>query len=488
VSPAVVQILLMVGIPLLLGTGILRVIGISSRCDRLAFVGWSWITGSLATGAVMFIWLCLDPDFERFVFVQVLMIVAGSLLLYVGERIHPFADRPLEHDDAPRWERILFGAVVTFVLLLTAVRILVHDLMPVFEHDEGSFWSLKAKALFLSGGFGPAFRELVSFPNFSHNMDYPPLSPLLQVFVFAHAGEVTHVANRLPIQLCAPAVILVLASGLRRGVRPAIAAALLLVFSASSGLQNVALRAEGDLMVTLGFLVAFDAWIRWRRTDDGIWLRLCAIAVAFLLWSKHEGLLLTGAGLGALAIAALRAPRPALARLRPRTGHLWLLLPIAAIASTRILNSLNETSNWVTAGAEGESPFSILVASFVANTGEVLSFFANRVVFAPGHSGLVIPCLFLLVLAFPLRLWKSELRYPTLALLLAMAGYLLVFIGLLSEMARLLHLSAGRLAFHLVPSIILWIGAASGLLFPTLRSRWVNGPAPTAGSNSLQDG
>jgi len=50
-------LLIMLGAPLMLGAGIVRAIGVSSRDGRLAFIGWAWMAGSFAL--VLFIDIAL---------------------------------------------------------------------------------------------------------------------------------------------------------------------------------------------------------------------------------------------------------------------------------------------------------------------------------------------------------------------------------------------------------------------------------------------
>ena len=59
-----VQLLPLLLVPLLVGAGLLRALGIGYRTDRLAFVGWAWLTGSLASAALTLAWLLADKPMD----------------------------------------------------------------------------------------------------------------------------------------------------------------------------------------------------------------------------------------------------------------------------------------------------------------------------------------------------------------------------------------------------------------------------------------
>ncbi|MEW6071219.1 MAG: hypothetical protein AB1726_01310 [Planctomycetota bacterium] len=471
------QLLLLVAIPLFLGAGLLRAIGIGYRTDRLAWLGWCWVAGSLGTGAIVFAWMLLEPDFADVHGVQLLLAALGAMLLFAGRARIPLIPPAPDGPAAPRAERILFAAVVGFVVLLCAERSLVASLAPVHENDEAFFWALKAKALFLRGGFGPAYGELIRDPNFAYNLDYPPLNPFLQTWVFAQAGEVTHFANRLPFQFFLLALVLILAGGLRRVVRPAFAAVLLLLLASMEGMRTFALRAEGDLMVAVGALTTLDAWWRWRRTGVPSWLGLAALGATLMVWSKHEGFFLCCAVLGAGAAGAIGQPGRIRSVLRPRRRALWLLPPLTALASIWILNAgYDAANNFLANRRTAHSLPTLVFTQFPRHIGEVVRFFVARILLLPAHSNLALPGFFFLLLAFPRRLWRSDLRGPAIALILALVGYVLIFVGLPLNIPKILRLSAGRVVFHIVPAALLWLAYATALLFPP-----ASGKAPKPG-------
>lgn len=463
------QLLVLLGLPLLLGAGILRAIGIFARHDRLAYLGWCWLTGGLGTGIAVFLWMWCAPNFEHSGRFQLLLCGIAVALWGRGSRRKCETATIPERNRAPRLERLLFALVVAFALFLVFERLTAQSAIPVMADDEAQFWALKAKALFLEGGFNEEFRGLITKPIHSSNVDYPPLNPLLQTLVFAQAEEVTCIENRMPILLFAPTLVLICAAALREVVRPAVAAGFLLLLVSCAPMHNLVLHAESDLMAAVGVVATFDAWRRWRRDGSIVWLRLLAIALAFLLWTKHEGLMLFCAMAGAAFLASPRRALLGIFRLRPRLDALWIFLPVALVASTWLVNGwLDAENNFLRNEARNEPLAELILTQFGERYATVLAYFRDRIALAPRHSNLIFPLFFLFLVAFPRRIWRSDLRWPAVAIVLGILGFLIIFTGLPHDIHWHLRTAAPRVAFHLIPVTLLWVAWAAGSFLPGL--------------------
>ena len=162
-----------------------------------------------------------------------------------------------------RAERLLFLAVVALLLLHGLDVATARNALPILAGDEGNIWTAKAKVLHVAiDSIGPAFREEASL--FVQHPDYPLLNPLLQLGVFEIAGRLTAADSRLPIQAVMLALIVLTASSLRRHVRPAVAAAMLLALFTTDMSRFLTGSAYADNLVMFGTLAAVDAWSRFR--------------------------------------------------------------------------------------------------------------------------------------------------------------------------------------------------------------------------------
>jgi hypothetical protein len=469
VSPA--ALVSLYGAPLVAGAGLLRWIGVRVRKDPLAFIGWSYVCGVLLTGALLGIWLVLGWPL-RAAFLAPTLCVGGLLLLGTARRAKP--SPPVQDERRFPWFEELLVPLVLLGAIASQLEISwVASRVPILLGDEAAIWSAKAKALFVAAGFNERLRVFLADSSIQHP-DYPILNPLLQVWAFAHAGEITHAFNRLPLQGLAVALLLILAGALRRHVRPALAAALLLILAGqvtgSSGLAHSRF-ADADLMIAVGFLVAVDACLRYLAHKDLAWWRLFALALAFLVASKQEGLLLAVALWLAWLFAASVGERSARAGLRVGRSAVWLLGPPAIVALTWGFNLSMHLENDMISGHGSGGLFSLVFTQFGERFPRVFKFFAEEVYLNASRTRLAVACFLGLLLVFPRRAGGGTLLVPTVALLLGLAGYQLALIGSHQPLEWHLATAGERLVNHMVPAIVVWIAAASARLFPGLSAR-----------------
>ncbi len=478
-------LLSLIGVPFVLGAAVLRALGIVARTDRVAWAGWSWMVGSLAIGLILFVWLWTGPDMTTATVPVAVAIglAAAAALLSRGRSLVPRSRAP----PAPAWESWLFRLALAFVLVVTTERVLEGSLLAVVKGDEASFWAFRAKILFHEGGFGAGYAEGVRAYELAQ-ADYPLLNPLLQLWAFIHAGRITHVVNRIPIQLFSVALVLVLSGGLRRATRPGFAAGLLLLLPAMHEALFGAKTAYSDVPVALGALVTLDCWLRWREDRHGGWIGLGSLALAFPLWCKYDGLLVLGGILGAACIWLIASRR---ARFGGRAGaRLWWILPPAAVlALTWSVNAHFGAANLLLTSRVRATPsapnpegsfITLFFERFAERIGPILRYFGERIVLDPSQSQFVfIVFAILVVVGASARGLRSHLGLSAVALALAFSGAMLVFVGTPMKLDWHMETAATRVAFQFVPAILLWIGAASGKWMaegPTMLSRYVAWP------------
>ena len=452
-------------VPLALGTGALRAVGIRFATDRLAYFGWAWLAGALGTAAIELVWLMLGLGTRSPVPLTIAVLAAAAAFHVWGRRRPSAGASPVR---APALERAFFAASVAGVLVLSAQRVLVGSVKAIIENDEAIFWSYRAKVLFQCGGFGGAYGTYLAQQR-PPNGDYPLLNPLLQLWVFIQSGEVTDVLNRVPIQLCSLALVLCLAAGLARVTRPGIAGLLLLLPFTNYELAAAARYAHADVMVALGITVALDAYLRWRADARSAWVALASLGAAFALWSKHDAELYVLAFLAAALALNLGRARQLAAFLRP-SRLAWCLPPLAVLAFTWAHNAWFDASNDFMSGSTPDAPFPVLLArQFSDRSPQVLAHFWREVLLDPrsNYALLVVP---LLAVIAPRSLWRSPAGVPVLALLFGFAGVTLIFVGIPRDLDWILRTASGRVAAQLLPAAVLVLAALAGELSELLRS------------------
>lgn len=460
------QLLWALGLPWALGLAILEALDVRRRAGTLLWLGAGWCCGALLLSIGVFVSAAFGsaPRLALFVPLQLLGI---GLSLWRARR------RPPADEAAPPWNRparLLFGLALAAALTASADRMQRSLTTPIHRSDEAHLWASRARLLHESDGFTPAyaaqFERRIEVPGgrvgfFVQHPDYPHLGPCLQAWIYAVAGRVTWTENRLPLELFGPALLLLLAGLLRRAVRWPIAAGLPLLVSLAFPFQQALSIAYVDLAVAAGLLLASVGWLWLRERGEPRWLALFAGGLALMLFAKHEGALLSLAlGLACAVdrwrLGVLRAaPRP------PPSAWAWLLLPLACAASVWGFNSAFEFRNDLLSENPSGQPFLLLFVGQAAERGPaVVAYFARLLLLdLPQHLGLPAALLALLLLRGR-QLLASPALVPTLSVLLAGAGFAIVFVGTPHDLTWHLDTAAYRVLFQLLPTAAL----ASALL------------------------
>ncbi len=462
----------------LLGTSLLGFFGLRFRKDPLAYPGWALGTGALGTGLLVFGWLWFHPQTQTPLIPDLMIggvIALLSVLAWIKrtkEQDHPNPEPSFRPGSGPnpvvRMEHWFFGLVVLFVVSAVLLRIASASLEPMIANDEAGIWSQKAKVLWLARGFNdtyPRFLDLWPTPQ----KDYPLLNPLLQIFEFAHWGRITLIANRLPMQALSLGTVFVLAAGLRRRLRPSLAALILLMVASWRLFAWDSFEGDGEVLVVLGSVMALDGWLRFRLDDDKAALPLLATGLSILAWSKNEALMITASLVVAALILGLlhllrRRPIP-----KPGKALLVLLPPLLILGLGRAVNAhFGFESPW--ARDPRGTLLDFFLRQFSSYSPIVLRYFWEEVFFYARHSGFVALAFLLWVLAFPRKtLGNWTIALPGLGLMGTWVAVMAVFIATPAEVHWHLITAAGRVAFQTMPACALLLAGAVGVVNEGLR-------------------
>ncbi len=452
------------GVPLLLGFGLVARLGPKRDLDALAWTGFAVLCGWLGTGLFYFAWLLLGFSVTPTI-PAVVLSACGLWLLYPRFRD---ARKHKAGRGSPAWGPAdwVFALAVLLVMASLLDDVLRSTLLPVLQGDEANLWALRSKILYTSDGFTDGFRDLMLDGDYVYHKDYPLLDPLLQTWSYAWASGITHFGNRVVIQCVPIGAVLALASSFRNLAGPLRATALLLILVAPAPFESLLREGVGDLLVASGLALAAAAVLRYRRTRDSGDLRLLGLSVAAMLWSKNEGLLYLIAGLcaalGALLLSRKRAGAPRFAGLRCLvTARPWrslaLWIPLAILLVHLGFNSvLGFESTW--SKHESGNLLSLFLGQFTAHLVPVLEFFAREVLFSPAQSLFLFPLLAVLSLPLLSRDQRLVERSLSLTLLFALLGLASVFIACpigTKGLPWLLQTAAQRVSFQLYPFAVL---------------------------------
>jgi hypothetical protein len=279
------------------------------------------------------------------------------------------------------------------------------------------------------------------------------------------------------------ALVLVLASALRRAAGPVLAAALLLLLVGCRRTVFLSQYAYADHMVALGALVALDGWLRFRRTGDACWWRLSCVGQAFALWSKNEAYLLVVAVAGAALLARFVLPRREDGARLARRELAFLALPaalvVAQVAHNRTFGFANDML-----GASGSPPLYVLFFTQLGERAGVVSrLMAENLAWKPAtpfpydpqvgffalrraDNNLLALVLLFVIAVCPRRVLRGERLVPGLAFLLALVGMFAAYVGSYhGSVSWHIGTSFTRVLYDVLP-------AATVLLASSLEALW----------------
>lgn len=491
-------------IPSWIGACALWWFGLRFRRDGYAFVGWSVMTGTLITGALVFAALWLGATVSTLPWITSLAAIAiGAPRPWRrGVRL-PLADEPGSargteargtegHADADRTRRgatrleawLLHGAVA-LALLWSVDRSLVANATLVTLGDEGNIWSGKAKAIMQAGGLSDALRPAL-VDHFQEptaylcHTDYPPLNPMIQLLVFAWHGEITHYQNRVPIQLQALALLLIVAASLRRIARPWVASLAVLLFASTGLVAEVFRYAAADAMVALGLLAAVDAFGRLHGSGatSAASLRhgfVAAAALGYLVWSKNEGWMLALVLLfaGACTAAARwsdRSARWGIPGARIGAAACFAFLPAVLLVGAQLaFNARYGLRNDLTAPTDGPPLWSRIFDQACEHAPWIGHYTWTYCVQRPEVTQWIFVLLLLVAALFPLRLVRRA-PLATFSLAGAILGFFLVYLGTPQDIEWHVSTSMERLLMQLLPLATLVLVSGVTAVFPELGS------------------
>jgi hypothetical protein len=503
---SIVDLLLVTATPLLLGAATLSVIGVRPGDGRLAALAWAASIGALGISILGFVSLSVGSA-PGPLWLAIAAVLGGLVWAADATRRRrqrsPSSDpqapeTPTPQTQAPdspvrgatrgAWgaDRIAMLATIALAIVLTLIRMLEAYRNPIVLNDESWIWSAKAKALYLAGGHNQELADLLSDQPepLVYHPDYPPFNPLLQLWIFRLAGGVTHAANRIPLQLLMLAMLLALAAALRHRVRGVIVAVLVLPVLASPVLVNLTRAANSDHLVALGLLIVVDGWLRWNREQRSTWWRLMALGLGILVWSKPEGWMLAACVTLALLPSLRRGAAPGMegTEIRPalllsrrkalsrreaasRREAIWLALPAALAVSSWLFNRSFGLRNDLVTDHSGASIWVLIPEQLTTRLVPVVTRFLEELLHLPtGAAVLALVALLLLLVRRQLR--ASGMLASGAALLAALLGYQLVYIGSYLELEWHLATSADRVIFQLTPAATVWVAAAIATLWP----------------------
>ncbi|HGY91187.1 MAG TPA: hypothetical protein ENK43_08460 [Planctomycetes bacterium] len=482
-------------LPLLLGQALLRTFRL--RPATLGFAAWAWPVGALTTALITLAWMTAGLDASN-------GLQAGAVAgLWLGLEAFLRGRRGREdaRDEAMPGRATSWGRRIALVVLLGIALFPAADAMlsqwgqPVFQDDDASIWTFKARILQEHGrideGLAAKLREDITG---AHHLDYPLFNPLCQVWVMGLAGTESDWAIRWPDWMFLIALVLLLFACCGDGRWAGMGWVVALVAATAPALFLPATGTKSDHWVAFGLLGVLGALDKLRREEPGAaWL--LAVGALILVWSKNEGLMLA---LCAGAAGLVLHGRHAFRWIRTRPALLLVVVASGALVAIQIaFNRTYHLENDILSGGAGKDSrplLRMLVENLPERAGAIGRAFWIHILdqkdipvargftaVKPSNHGIYGLLLGLLVI-FPRRVWRTAAGWPALTALLGLLGFFLAytvsFEGRTPEGLHWhLYTSSSRVLMQILPCMAL---AASRLL-GELPLFWNSGAAATNG-------
>ncbi|MHC4262244.1 MAG: hypothetical protein ACYSWX_06980 [Planctomycetota bacterium] len=361
-----------------------------------------------------------------------------------------------------RWSRSWFVIAALLLCAPLALELLAIQNSPSLVGDEGFVFGLKAQAIRAASGLGEGYAELLQRPTIHHS-DYPLGVPVLRAWVQAIVGGPAFVAERWPIQLLGVALIAGLFGTLARRLPPLWTLALATAVLAAESTSFVLVRAQGEVPVALGLLLAADGITRARFTRDGRWLGLCGVGLTLAMLAKNEARLWTlclALATALTVIAAHHSKRACGVRttvpLPSRRALASLALGLAAFGQVLLFNAaLGLQNDLMTAKGSGRGLVERLIADGAERASATAGHFTELLLLSVDTGGLLFVAVLVLAASRP----RVALTTPQGALVLAgwmgVGGLFVIYLVTPQPLDWHLATSARRVLWQLTPTVAL---------------------------------
>lgn len=344
---------------------------------------------------------------------------------------------------------------------------------PLAGWDAWAFWFLKGRAFYETGTVQVSTNGMILFPN----PDYPQLVPLTIAGTYAWTGDLdTLMKAWWPLLAGAAAAGLYWGPAGLVGVIPRLMGTLLLTCLPELWKHAVGYYAGyADLPLAVFTLFGGVFLYRWLRYPDMGAFSVAALFFSLAGFTKNEGIIVAGIGLGLLTVLAM---------MRRRCG--WGAALGAAACAAAIVFPWQLQRQILEIPVEFQPTWAAVTALWPQRIGPILSTLGGYLS-NPAHLNHlwpVLPVLGFAALVVAPRRWLLTLPLLLLVAAQAAAG-ILAYVGTPRELMWHLGTSIDRVVFHSVPMTLLLGTLYIGLLvdgqqpWRRLGRFWRGEPAPS---------
>jgi len=331
---------------------------------------------------------------------------------------------------------------------------------PLASYDSIAIYAVRAKAIFLAGGIPQDFFSGItqSFPNSS----YPLMLPISEAWIYAFLGRVGDLAVKIVFPLFFLAMLAVFFYAVKEFFGRKEAFIFTFILGTIPQLARFSTVGYADLILTFYFTSSFVYLFRWMKNLKTRHLALSGLLMGLALWTKTEGWAFFLSAILMLAVFCTKAFR------KDRR--------IFAKAVIFILIALMMGLPWVftvkNTGLRNEA-YDLGSLSVTSFFGSIMNFERcpriayefQKQFFGPKKWN-ILWIIFLALFFLNIKsVFKGDLLYPTLLLMLVMTGYAYSYLLMSLKEGEPINWYIGsslsRRFIHFAPLAVYWIARVS---------------------------
>ncbi|NQT06836.1 MAG: glycosyltransferase family 39 protein [Candidatus Omnitrophica bacterium] len=404
----------------------------------------------LSLSFIDFWFLGLKPTFIYillpWIVVFILLIITKRITLFRTQATRYDAEGPITFLE----KFLLFG--ISVEVIHSFFKALVK---PIEAFDSVAMYAIRAKVFFEAGGIPADFFKTITkaFPNSGH----PPMIPLAEAWIYTIMGGLNDLLVKIIFPLFFVSLIIIFYFALRGFLNRKAALIFTFILATIPQLNHYASIGYADFALTFYFTAGFIYLFKWMRGKIKSDLFISAISLAFACWVKLEGWAL-------FLCCALIFILFIMLEFRKREGFIRLitfLLIVLILASpwlfiVKSAGLENEVYKFESIGANR------FISSFtnLDRLPRILYEFQKQF-FGPKKWNIVWIIFMALFILNIKTVFRGELKYPTLLLILVIAAYGYSYLLIPLKPGEPINWNVGstlsRLFIHFTPLAVYWI-------------------------------
>jgi len=347
-----------------------------------------------------------------------------------------------------------FVGIISFEVIYAFFRTLIK---PMESYDSIAMYAFKSKIFYLGRMVPKDFFK--SFADFVPHIEYPLLIPLAEAQFYTFFGSLNDHLVKIIFPLYYVALLAIAYSICRRSLNRRAALFFTFLLATIPQVTDFATNGYADIPFAFYCSASFFYLYLWLKDKRRAVLALSFIFSVFAIWTKAEGLLFTLINAAVVSICMVKEKRVSL------IGAVYALVSFLAVIAYVL--------GWRAIGFAVNSDFA---GAHVPLTSKIITgfkripaiFYEYQIQFFGPKKWNIIWILFIagFIVGFK-RIFSKELFPVTMAMLLVLSGYSMVYMLSSAPQGFGWHLSTSgsRLFLHFVPIAVLWLA----LMFKELK-------------------